>query len=114
MNNNDTRSKLENIIRGTIIEGETDYCTTIRNHLCSSFSTSTTVKKDFESKSVIKEEQAQFLRLYSSQNSLWITELPKENTFLARGGEATIYFNSNNRSVIKVNDAIYYATWLEY
>ena len=32
----------------------------------------------------------------------------------ARGGEATIYLDSDNRNVVKKNDAIYYATWLEF
>lgn len=58
MDNNDTGSKLENIIKGVIIEGAEDNCTTIRNLLCGRFSTSTTVKKDFEGKSIIKEKQA--------------------------------------------------------
>jgi len=33
---------------------------------------------------------------------------------LTRGGEAEVYLASNNRNVIKVNDAVYYATWLEF
>jgi hypothetical protein len=54
---NDTRSKIKNITSGIIIEGSEDYCTTIRNFLSASFPTSTTVKEDFEGKSVIKEKQ---------------------------------------------------------
>lgn len=114
MNNNDTQRELRNIIEGTIIEGETDNCTAVRNLLCTSFSTSTTVKRDFESKSIIKKEQAECLKQYSIENNLWVVDLPPENEFLARGGEARIYFNGNSKSVIKLNDAIYYATWLEY
>lgn len=52
----DTRIKLKNIIEGVVIEGATDHCTAIRNFLCTGFSTSTTVKRDFESKSIIKKE----------------------------------------------------------
>jgi hypothetical protein len=54
----DTGSKIKNITGGIIIEGSQDNCTTIRNLLCASFPTSTTVKEDFEGKSVIKERQA--------------------------------------------------------
>ncbi|MCW3117949.1 MAG: hypothetical protein JWM28_2031 [Chitinophagaceae bacterium] len=57
----DTRKRIENITAGIIIEGIPDTCTTIRNLLSAGFATSTTVKVDFESKSVIKEEQAQLL-----------------------------------------------------
>jgi hypothetical protein len=114
MFNNDTRSKLENIIGGIIIEGQGDHCTATRNLLCTSFSTSTTVKKDFESKSIIKEEQVSFLKNYASKNNGWVKHLPDESCFLTRGGEASVYFNTDRISVIKLNDAIYYATWLEF
>lgn len=114
MDNNDTRSKLENIIKGVIIEGETDNCTAIRNLLCGSFSTSTTVKKDFESKSIIKEEQVEFLKKHARENNLWINQAPSPQNFLARGGEACVYFDSDSKSVIKLNDGVYYATWLEF
>jgi hypothetical protein len=57
----DTRSKIENIAQGIVIKGQQDNCTTIRNLLCAGFPTSTTVKKDFESKAIIKEEQAHLL-----------------------------------------------------
>lgn len=114
MNINDTRSKLKNIIDGVIIEGATDNCTTTRNILCSSFSTSTTVKRDFESKSISKKEQVEFLRKYASENALLIEQAPSESQFLARGGEAKVYFEAETKSVIKINDGIYYATWLEF
>ncbi len=50
----DTRKRIENITTGVIIEVIPDTCTTIRNLLSASFATSTTVKTDFEGKSVIK------------------------------------------------------------
>lgn len=114
MNNNDPRRKLENIIRGVGIEGATDTCTTTRNLLCRSFSTSTTVKRDFESKAVIKEEQAEFLKKYAGENNLWYDDAPPNEKFLTRGGEASVYFEDDSRSVIKLNDGVYYATWLEF
>src|SRR6186713_138727 len=114
MFSNDTRKRLENIIGGIIIEGAEDTCTATRNILCASFRTSTTVKENFEGQSIIKEEQAGFLKQHSTDHNLWLHDLPNDNQFLARGGEAKIYLDSDNRSVIKLNDAIYYATWLEF
>lgn len=111
---NDTRRKIENITAGVVIEGQQDHCTAIRNFLCSRFATSTTVKTNFESKAISKEEQAKLLIDYSNQHNLWANDLPGEDTFLARGGEARVYLHSDNRHVIKVNDGIYYATWLEF
>jgi hypothetical protein len=111
---NDTRSKIENITRGIIIEGGADPCTAIRNLLCASFTTSTTVKEDFEGKSVIKEKQRIVIEDYCNEKALWITALPDEDRYLTRGGEARVYLHSDNKHVIKLNDAVYYATWLEF
>ena len=114
MFSNDTRTKLESIVGGKVIKTAEDSCTATRNLLCASFRTSTTVKKDFEGQSVIKEEQAGLLRSYCRQKGLWVQELPGEHQFLARGGEAKVYMDRDNRTVIKLNDAVYYATWLEF
>jgi hypothetical protein len=72
----DPRSKIKNITAGIIIEGSYDHCTTIRNILCTSFPTSTTVKEDFEGKSVIKEKQAVVLKEFCNKHNLWVTNLP--------------------------------------
>lgn len=72
MFSDEIRNKLENIVNGIVIEEQGDSCTTIRNILCSSFSTSTTVKKDFEGKSVIKEKQVEFLKQLSNKYNWWI------------------------------------------
>lgn len=52
------RAQLQNIIRGTLIEGQNDHCTTIKNLLVKSFGTSPTVKSEFESRAILKEKQA--------------------------------------------------------
>src|SRR4051812_36868386 len=114
MLNHDTRKKLENIIRGIIIKGAADHCTAARNFLCTSYSTSSTVKKDFDRQSIIKEEQASALKHYSTSTTLWMEHIPANAEMIARGGEAQIYFANDKRSVIKLNDAVYYATWLEF
>jgi|SRR5450432_833838 len=114
MFSNDTRKRLENIVKGIVLEGDEDNCTAARNLLCASFRTSTTVKKDFEGQSVVKKEQAEFLRHHSLLRNWWVDDLPEESSFLTRGGEAQIYLAHDRRSVIKVNDAVYYATWLEF
>lgn len=111
---NEIRGKLEDIIRGTVIKEQPDTCTTVRNKLCSSFSTSTTVKKDFESKSIVKKEQERFLRQLATHENFGVIDLPGEDFYLSRGGEATVYLHKDHRSVIKINDGVYYATWLEY
>jgi hypothetical protein len=63
----DTRKRLEDIVKGIVLEREADNCTAARNLLCASFRTSTTVKKDFDSQSRIKKEQTEFLKHHCSQ-----------------------------------------------
>jgi hypothetical protein len=110
----DTRNKIKDIVRGISIEGSHDTCTAIRNLLCGSFATSTTVKEEFESKSIIKKEQEIFLEKHCNSNNLWVIDFPGESQYLTRGGEARVFLDNDNKSVIKLNDAIYYATWLEF
>jgi hypothetical protein len=114
MFSDDTRKRLENIVKGIVLEGEGDNCTAVRNLLCASFRTSTTVKKNFEGQSRIKKEQAEFLINHSSLKNWRLDTLPDNSSFLTRGGEAQIYLAPDRKNVIKVNDAIYYATWLEF
>jgi hypothetical protein len=81
MFSDDTLKRLKNIVGGIVLEGEEDNCTAARNLLCASFRTSTTVKRDFESQSVVKKEQAEFLRNHSSLRNWWAHDLPDESSF---------------------------------
>lgn len=114
MYDNETRRKLQNIISGISIEGKSDNCTTARNYLCASYTTSTTVKTAFEHRAKIKEEQSKLLIELAKENNFWLYKLPVENSYFARGGEAKVYLASDGKSVIKTNDAIYYNTWLDF
>lgn len=110
----DVRNKLQNIIQGTVIEEQADSCAAVRNYLCTSFVTSPTTNADFESKQRIKEEQVDYLTNLAAVNNLWIPEILTDWTYLTEGGEAKVFMVPSQQSVIKVNDAVYYATWLEY
>ncbi len=112
MFSDDTKNKIENIIGGSLLEGQNDPCTAIRNFLCTSYSTSTTVKRNFESNEIIKKEQSQKLKEYATQYNLWVNKLPDQ--FLAEGGESKVFLVDEGTHVIKINFAYYYATWLEY
>jgi len=90
----DTRRKIEDIVAGVVIEGAADHCTAIRNSLCRRFETSTTVKDNFEGKSIIKEEQAVHIEAYCDKHNLWMTDLPGKDRYLTKGGEAKVYLHS--------------------
>jgi hypothetical protein len=66
------KGKISHIVHGTILEGQLDSLTTIRNLLCSGYPTSRTVKKKFESQLLVKEEQADFLIKYCKSHHLFI------------------------------------------
>ena len=114
MYSDDTKKKLQDIISGTHINWQADNCTAARNFLCASFSTNTTVKKDFDRQSAIKEEQAKILVGFIDENNLWLNSPSQTNRFLTQGGEAEIYFNQEQGYVTKLNDAVYYSTWLDF
>jgi hypothetical protein len=82
MLNNDTKNKIQDIISGTNIHWQADTCTAARNFLCNSFSPSTTVKKDFENRAIIKKEQAAALTNYITENNLWVEPHPKRSVYL--------------------------------
>jgi hypothetical protein len=110
----DTRRKIENITQGILVEGIDDNCTSFRNLLSSRYPTSTTVKTNFEGQAIIKEKQAGVIEEYCTLHNLWVANLPGENRYLARGGEAKVYLLEDGLTVIKINNARYYATWLEF
>jgi hypothetical protein len=99
MYNDETKRKLENIIRGSLIDGITDNCTAIRNFLSSGFSTSTTVKRNFESNLIIKKKQDSDLRNYATTHHLWVSHLPEQ--YLTRGGESMVYLDAGSTHVRK-------------
>ncbi len=72
------------------------------------------VKANFEGKAIIKEGQSKFIEQYCQTHRLLLKNSPSERRYLTRGGEAKIYLDTDNRHVIKLNSATYYATWLEF
>ncbi len=99
----DAQQRIEDIIAGNVIKGQHDHCTTIRNLLCTSFRASRELKKDFEGKRRIKEEQAAFLEHYAEQNNLLILT-PDSTLQIVKGGEAKVFYAEDKRSVIKADD----------
>jgi len=114
MISHEIRNKLQNIVNGTRFEGPADNCATVRNLLIEGFGTGSTVKSEFESRAIVKEKQANFLKAWAEGEGIWVGNLPIGSEYLTKGGESKIYLAPDRLNVIKVNDAIYYATWDEY
>ncbi len=111
---NEIREKIQDIVNGTRFTGTKDRCATVRNLLIESFGTGSTIKAEFESRAIVKEKQAGFLKSWAKETDLWFDTLPSGNAYLTKGGESKVYLAPDGLNVIKVNDAIYYATWDEY
>jgi len=84
------REKLQDIARGARLQGTSDRCSTIRNILVESFGTGPTVKSEFESRAILKEKQASFLKSHSKELNIWLDSLPEGSEYLTRGGESKI------------------------
>jgi hypothetical protein len=91
MIDDEIRQKLQNIISGALLEEQKDHCTAIRNLLSKSFGSNPTVKREFESRSIVKEEQARFLKAYAEDKGIWMQSLPAGSQYLTEGGEPKIY-----------------------
>jgi hypothetical protein len=114
MLSDDTCNKIQDIISGTFINWQKDSCTAARNFLCSSYLPNTTVKKEFEKHAKTKKEQETALIQYIDDNKLWMNAPHELERFLTEGGEAEVYLSEDGKDVIKLNDAIYYSTWLDF
>ena len=60
----------------------------------------------------IKEEESKWIAEYCDINNFWIRESPFDN-FISQGAEQRVYIK-DERTVYKLNDSIYYATWTDY
>lgn len=60
----------------------------------------------------VKREETKRLIDFIDANQLWIRNIREEN-YLSQGAEQKVYIKDET-SVLKLNDAIYYATWHDY
>jgi hypothetical protein len=59
-----------------------------------------------------KQQETKSLILFVEQENLWLTNIHVEN-YVSQGAEQKVYLK-DGISVLKLNDAIYYASWIDY
>jgi len=59
-----------------------------------------------------KREETERLKQYVSSQNLWVQNIDLNN-YVSEGAEQKVYLK-DNKSVIKLNDAIYYLSWIDY
>jgi Serine/Threonine/Tyrosine Kinase found in polyvalent proteins len=106
--------QIQDIIHGvSILEPQSTLHAT-RNFLCTSFSTNTKIKRDFEYQQIIKERQKHELISFAQRQNILSDDFADRKLYLTQGGEAKIFFSTDGLHVIKLNDAIYYSAWLDF
>ena len=96
-----------------IISGTSKNCTgtiiqTIASFLRRSETSSGLVKED----KYFKKEETKNLIDFIAENNLWYPNINLQN-YISEGAEQKVYIKSDE-SVLKLNDAIYYLSWLDY
>jgi hypothetical protein len=59
-----------------------------------------------------KREETEKLKKYIDTQNLWVKDIDLNN-YVSEGAEQKVYLK-DNRSVLKLNDAIYYLSWADY
>lgn len=109
-----SKQQLQNIISGACNTESKSTLHTTRNFLCTSFTTNTKIEKNFEHQQRIKEEQKLALISFASKNELIREDFIDSELYLTEGGEAKVFLSLDGTHVIKINDGVYYNTWLDF
>ena len=59
-----------------------------------------------------KKEETKRLKQFVEEQKLWVSDIDLNN-YISEGAEQKVYFK-NGKSVLKLNDAIYYISWIDY
>jgi hypothetical protein len=101
-------NEIYNIISG---KSKVRYGTNIQaalNYLTTSEKSSTLDKTN----KYFKREETERLKKYIEIQNLWVKDINIDN-YVSEGAEQRVYLK-DGRTVIKLNDAIYYSSWVDY
>lgn len=100
--------EIQNILSGKSQVKHGDFIQTIISFLRRSEATSDLVKEDKH----FKEKETKSLIEFIQLNNLWVENLNLEN-YISQGAEQKVYLK-DDKSVLKLNDSIYYTSWIDY
>lgn len=103
------KHELQILISGTGQETEGNLIQTAAHHLRKSKEAG----RAAQTTEFTKEQEAERLIDWIDQNNYWHSPIP-ENRFIARGAEQKVYLDEDTRYVVKLNDSVFYAYWLDY
>lgn len=105
---NSIKNELQDILQGKSQVRYGELIQTITSYLRRSEEASTLAKTDKR----FKSEEEQKLIHFISENNLWIKEIDL-TLYISEGAEQKVYLKDQDE-VYKLNDSIYYSTWLDY
>lgn len=105
---NNLKNELQNILRGKNQVSYGEPIQAISCYLRGSKSTSTLAKTDKH----FKQQEEEALIKYIQKHNLWIKDL-NFDLYISEGAEQKVYLKDEDE-VYKLNDSIYYATWVDY
>ena len=108
MNLGQIKYELQNILSGKNGNGHDAVIQTIANHLRTSQRTSPVAEEKHQNKT----KEAERLLAFAQKNNLIFNAIDEKN-YISEGAEQKVY-NKGNEYVLKLNDAIYYASWEDY
>ncbi|MCI4648922.1 hypothetical protein [Phaeodactylibacter sp.] len=108
MNINQIKYELQHLISGKSGFGYDALIQAVARHLGSGKRASPMAEEKHEN----KPKEAKRLLEFARQSELIIDDINQE-AFVSAGAEQKVYIN-DDKSVIKLNDAIYYASWEDY
>ncbi len=100
--------ELQNLISGKSGASYDALIQTVTSHLRSGQRTGPMAEEKHKNKAQETERLTQFAK----SNNLILEDIPEDN-FIASGAEQKVYI-TGKKNVIKLNDAIYYASWEDY
>lgn len=108
MNSNTIKHELQNILSGKSGFSHDAVIQAIANHLRTSQRASPMAKEKHQNKS----KETASLIAFAQQHQLFYNEIDERN-YVAEGAEQKVFIK-DNLYVVKLNDAIYYASWEDY
>lgn len=102
--------ELQNLIQGKGGDSKTNFIQQITGFLRAGKKTSTAN----EGKEYTKQEEEERLIDYIEKHNLWYSSVFSDYNKIGEGAEQKVYYFPDNGTVIKINDAIFFAYWEDY
>ncbi len=108
MSQNNVKYEIQHVLSGKSQVSHGTVIQAIASYLKAGTPTSSVVEADKQ----YKQQETEELVAYAVQNKLWVETINFSN-FISAGAEQRVYIK-DEKSVYKLNDSIYYASWIDY